>query len=111
MPPSSAGEVRIRRSRVRRLRAAAARQAAQAPTRLAVVDPEEKWTYAQLDRRANQLAHHLIDRGVSTDQPVGVCLERSCDLVVALVANPLILSMIMKRSRKDGQITAGRQLR
>lgn len=41
-------------------------------------------TYSQLNRRANQLAHRLRELGVGPDKPVGVCLERSFELVVAL---------------------------
>ena len=43
-------------------------------------------TYAELNRRANQLARHLIFTGVSPGTTVGVCLERSVELVVAILA-------------------------
>ncbi len=42
-------------------------------------------SYAELDKRANQLAHQLISLGVGLDVPVGVMLERSMELVVALL--------------------------
>src|SRR5205085_2193053 len=42
-------------------------------------------TYDELDRRANQLAHHLRSLGVGPDVAVGVCMERSLQLVVALL--------------------------
>ncbi|THA24437.1 amino acid adenylation domain-containing protein [Streptomyces sp. RKND-216] len=43
-------------------------------------------TYQDFDRRANRLAHHLRALGAGPEQPVGVLLERSFDLVVAIVA-------------------------
>ena len=43
-------------------------------------------TYAELDQRANQLAHALLAREVGPNVPVGVAMERSMDLVVALLA-------------------------
>ncbi|MBK6812866.1 MAG: AMP-binding protein [Sandaracinaceae bacterium] len=43
-------------------------------------------TYGGLDRRSNQLAHHLRGLGVGPDVLVGVCLERSLDMVAAVLA-------------------------
>ncbi len=42
-------------------------------------------SYGELDQRANQLAHRLIALGVGPEVPVGVMMERSLDLVVALL--------------------------
>ena len=42
-------------------------------------------TYAELDQRTNQLAHHLQTLGVGRDVPVAVLMERSFDLVVAVM--------------------------
>lgn len=42
-------------------------------------------TYGELNRRANQLAHHLRARGVGPDVPVGLCTERTLEMVVGLL--------------------------
>ena len=49
------------------------------------VSQGETLSYAELDQRANQLAHHLINMGVGPEVPVGVLMDRSLDLVVALL--------------------------
>ncbi|MFC5825235.1 non-ribosomal peptide synthase/polyketide synthase [Nonomuraea insulae] len=56
------------------------------PDATAVVCGGESVTYAELDARANQLAHWLIARGVRPEHRVGVLLPRSVDLVVAVLA-------------------------
>ncbi|MDQ7803464.1 amino acid adenylation domain-containing protein [Amycolatopsis sp. A133] len=56
------------------------------PDRIAAVDDTEKLTAAELDRRANQLAHRLRELGVSAGTPVAVLVPRSTRLLVALVA-------------------------
>ncbi|MFL6245714.1 MAG: amino acid adenylation domain-containing protein, partial [Thermoanaerobaculia bacterium] len=61
-------------------------QAARTPDRIALLFDNETLTYAELDARANRLAHHLIRGGVGPETIVGVALERSSDLVIALVA-------------------------
>ena len=61
-------------------------QAARTPAAVAVMDGDRGVDYATLEARANQLAHHLVARGVGPETPVGVCLFRSVDLVVALLA-------------------------
>ncbi|WP_437681738.1 non-ribosomal peptide synthase/polyketide synthase [Sorangium sp. So ce131] len=59
-------------------------QAARTPERVALVFEAERLTYAELNRRANQLAHHLRRHGVGPDTVVAVVAERSVELVVAL---------------------------
>jgi amino acid adenylation domain-containing protein len=60
-------------------------QAARRPDAVAVIDAETRITYGELERRANQLAHTLIGAGASSGALVGICLERSADLLVALL--------------------------
>ena len=53
---------------------------------IALVFGDEQLTYEELNQRANQLAHHLIARGVGPETIVGLCLPRSIDMVVSLMA-------------------------
>lgn len=55
------------------------------PDRVALVVRREELTYAELNDRANQVAHYLRRRGVGPNVLVGICLRRSIDLVVALL--------------------------
>jgi amino acid adenylation domain-containing protein len=57
-----------------------------APDTTAVRCGDQRLTYGELDRRANRLARHLRDRGAGPERLVGVCLPRSVELVVALLA-------------------------
>jgi amino acid adenylation domain-containing protein len=61
------------------------RQAATTPDRVAVVCGTEEWTYAALDRRASQIAMTVRARGITPDSLVGICLERSMDMVAAVL--------------------------
>ena len=60
-------------------------QVARTPEQVAVVFEEEKVSYRELNERANQLAHHLRSLGVKAESPVGILLERSVEMVVALL--------------------------
>ena len=60
--------------------------AAQTPEAIALVFGEEKLSYAQLNQRANRLARYLRELGVEPEVLVGICLERSIDMVVASLA-------------------------
>jgi amino acid adenylation domain-containing protein len=61
-------------------------QAARYPERAAVRFGEQMITHAQLNERANQLAHYLRSLGVKGDTAVGLCLDRSAEMIVALMA-------------------------
>ena len=60
-------------------------QAQRTPDARAVTYAGRSISYATLNQRANQVAHCLRARGVRPDQPVGVCLERSLELVTSLL--------------------------
>ncbi|WP_230579561.1 non-ribosomal peptide synthetase, partial [Xenorhabdus bovienii] len=61
-------------------------QAAHSPDATAVVFEDQTLSYGELNRRANRLAHHLIALGVRPDDRVAICVERSPELVVGLLA-------------------------
>ncbi|HVG09770.1 MAG TPA: amino acid adenylation domain-containing protein, partial [Thermoanaerobaculia bacterium] len=56
-----------------------------APDAAAVLAPEEVLTYAELDARANRLAHRLRALGVTIDSRIGLCAERSPAMIVAVL--------------------------
>ena len=60
-------------------------QAQATPDAVAVVVEEQMLNYYELNRRANQLAHHLSTLGVGPNVLVGLCVERSFDMVVGLL--------------------------
>jgi amino acid adenylation domain-containing protein len=61
-------------------------QVEKTPESVAVIYESEQLTYRQLNNRANQLAHHLKKLEVGADVLVAVCMERSLELVTALLA-------------------------
>ncbi|MFF7566052.1 amino acid adenylation domain-containing protein [Streptomyces pseudovenezuelae] len=63
-----------------------ARIASATPDRVAVTDSGVGLTYRELDERSDRLAHGLRARGVAAGDRVGVCLERSAELVLTLLA-------------------------
>jgi len=62
-----------------------AAQAMRTPEALALVCGSETLSYRELDRRANQMAHYLRELGVGPEVRVGLCLERSPELLVAIL--------------------------
>jgi non-ribosomal peptide synthetase component F len=61
------------------------KQAECAATKVAVVFEEQQVTYGELNARANQLAHHLLQLGVGPEVVVGLCLDRSVELIVGVL--------------------------
>lgn len=61
-------------------------QAAQTPEAVAVVSGDRKLSYAELNQRANQLAHFLVQMGVTTETGIGISLERSPEMIIGLLA-------------------------
>ncbi|SDZ72442.1 AMP-binding enzyme, partial [Variovorax sp. YR266] len=61
-------------------------QAARTPEAIALVFEDQRLSYAELNARANQIAHHLIARGVGPERFVALALPRSLELVVSLLA-------------------------
>jgi len=60
-------------------------QVERTPEAVAVVFEGQSLTYRELNRRANQLAHHLRGLGVGPEALVGLCVERSMEMVVGLI--------------------------
>jgi len=61
-------------------------QVERTPDATAVVFEGESVSYAELNRRANRLAHHLRGLGVGPDVPVGLCVERGHEMMAGLLA-------------------------
>jgi amino acid adenylation domain-containing protein len=60
-------------------------QVQRTPNAIAVTYKNQKLTYQELNQKANQLAHHLLAIGVQPEQLVGICVERSLDMLVGLL--------------------------
>ncbi|MEO1301214.1 MAG: condensation domain-containing protein, partial [Bacteroidota bacterium] len=58
---------------------------AQDPDRTALVHGGEAMSYGELDQRSNQLAHYLRAQGVAQETLVGVCMDRSFDMVIGIL--------------------------
>jgi amino acid adenylation domain-containing protein len=61
-------------------------QVSRTPDAIAVVFDDDSLTYAELNQRANQLAHSLQKLGIQPEIPVGICIERSLEMIVGLLA-------------------------
>lgn len=61
-------------------------QVRQTPEAVALVFGQTEVTYEALNGQANQLAHHLQTLGIESGNLVGLCLDRSCEMVIAILA-------------------------
>ncbi|MGF9909648.1 non-ribosomal peptide synthase/polyketide synthase [Brevibacillus porteri] len=60
-------------------------QVKKTPDAIGLMYKEMEMTYAELNQRANQLAHHLLAQGVKPDTLVGICIERSPEMIVGIL--------------------------
>ena len=60
-------------------------QVERTPNAIAVIFEEQQLTYQELNRRANQLAHYLRSLGTGVETLVGVCVERSIEMIVGVL--------------------------
>ncbi|MBD1943541.1 amino acid adenylation domain-containing protein [Coleofasciculus sp. FACHB-712] len=60
-------------------------QVQKTPDAVAIVFENQHLTYKQLNERANQLAHYLQKQGITTESLVGICVERSLEMMVGLI--------------------------
>ncbi|MGS0897367.1 amino acid adenylation domain-containing protein [Burkholderia stagnalis] len=70
----------------RRIDALFEAQAQRTPDGTALVHGTRRLSYAELDARANQLAHALIEAGVNPQTRVAICVERGVEMVIAIIA-------------------------
>ena len=59
--------------------------AGKTPNAIALVQGDQQLSYQELDERANQLAWYLQKQGVGSNVLVGICMERSIDMIVSLL--------------------------
>ena len=62
------------------------RQVDKTPDKTAIVFEQQSLTYTELNKHANQLAHYLIEKGVIAEDLVGICFDRSLDMIISLMA-------------------------
>src|ERR1043165_1981676 len=61
-------------------------RAARTPDAIAITEGQRRLTYRELNDQANRLAHQIIRHGARPEHLIGVCLERSMEFVVAILA-------------------------
>lgn len=61
-------------------------QVERSPEAIALIDNRQQLTYRELDQKANQLAHYLQQFHLKPNTLIGICLDRSCEFVIAILA-------------------------
>src|SRR4051812_13336942 len=61
-------------------------QVLQRPNAIALACADERLTFGELNARANQLARHLQELGVANESIVGICIDRSVEMAIAIIA-------------------------
>ncbi|MEM8718482.1 MAG: amino acid adenylation domain-containing protein [Cyanobacteria bacterium P01_G01_bin.39] len=61
-------------------------QVAKTPNNIALVFQEQELTYAELEQKSNELANYLVSLGVQPEVRVGICCDRSFELIIAFLA-------------------------
>jgi amino acid adenylation domain-containing protein len=62
------------------------KQVERTPNAVAVISDNESITYKELNKRANKIAHYLFSSGVGSGNIIGICIERSIEMIAALLA-------------------------
>lgn len=60
-------------------------QVVESPDSIALIDNFEHLTFQQVNERANQLAHYLLETNICTETAVGICLSRSTEIIIAML--------------------------
>lgn len=61
-------------------------QVRRTPDAVALISNTDRLTYLELNQRANKLAHHLLTLGVEREALIGICIERSVEMIVGILA-------------------------
>lgn len=61
------------------------RQAAKTPDRIAIIHNGRRYSYQEINQKANRVARILRQKGVAADEPVAIVLQRSADLIIAML--------------------------
>jgi len=61
-------------------------QVQKVPKNIALVFEGKELSYRELNEKVNQLAHHLIEEGIEEDELVGLCVERSIEMIIGILA-------------------------